>query len=275
VTALAQPLTWDADASAPTLLSDAVESDRLYFSLAATVEPLAGAELAWMPGLAHSSASVVVQRINPHAVLSGGPAFLDRIERRLSAMGTPVARLYLDRSSPAADAILTQAGYQARHELIFAGELRDGRCDGLEIRSVTSDADWHRKRAFHEETGARPDGHESTASDWVEMERRKCAAGGMLAFSAEIGGRMVGVCNALASAQLVRLKNIAVHPGHRRQGIGSRMLARVSQAVSPTGLPLCIYAVAGEAGEFLYRAIGLVELGRVVEWSKPLTVSEA
>jgi GNAT superfamily N-acetyltransferase len=256
-------------------LSDAVDSDRLYFSLAATVEPLAGAELAWMPGLAHSSASVVVQRISPYGVSSGGPAFLERIERRLSGMGTPVARLYLDQSCPAADAILVQAGYQARHELIFAGELRDARCDGLALRPVTSESDWHRKRDFHEETGERPDGHESTDSDWVEMERRKCAAGGMLAFSAEIGGRMVGVCNALASPQLIRLKNIAVHPEHRRQGIGSRMLALVADAVSPARLPVCIYAVADEAGEFLYRAIGLVELGRVVEWSKPLAVSQA
>jgi GNAT superfamily N-acetyltransferase len=275
VTALAQPLTWDADASAPTLLSDAVDSDRLYFSLAATVEPLAGAELAWMPGLAHSSASVVVQRIHPHAVSSGGPAFLERIERRLRGMGTPVARLYLDPSPAAADAILVQAGYQARHELIFAGELRTGPCDGLDIRPVTSDFDWRRKRAFHEETGERPDGHESIASDWVEMERRKCATGGMLAFSAEIEGRMVGVCNMLACRRLVRLKNIAVHSDHRRQGIGSRMLALVAAAVSPPRLPVCIYAVAGEAGEFLYRAIGLAELGRVVEWSKPLAASKA
>ena len=262
-------------ADARSLFEDAADSDRLYFSLAARTEPLAGAELAWIPGLSHLPGAVVLQGICAASVARGGTAMLERVEQRLEALGTPIARLYLQDRSAAAEAILLEAGYHERHELIFAGEAHAEPLDGLTLHAITTDSQWVRKKAFHEQTDERPDGHPCAASDWVEMERRKCAAGGMIAYYAEIGGEMVGVCGALPGARLTRVKNIAVHPAHRRRRIGSQMLALAARAVAGERLPICIYAVAGEAGELLYRAAGLVELGSVVEWSKPLIASEA
>ena len=68
---------------------------------------------------------------------------------------------------------------------------------------------------------------------------------------------------------LVRMKNIVVHPAHRRRSIGTAILSQVAAIGAERGVSeLCVFAVRGEAGELLYRAAGMKVVGTQVEWSK-------
>ena len=254
-------------------LASAIETDRRYFELGARIEPLPGAELAWMPGLASAPAGAVIQRVEPDAAVAAGPRWLAAAEQALSSVGAQTARIYLDRPNDALDPIFQAAGYEMREELIFCDELAPPE-PGLVLRPVESASDWERKLRLQTSMAQPPDGHSTPAPDWVALERRKCEAG-MEMYLAEWEGEAVGAIGALAGEGLLRLKNIAVHPAHRRKGVGLRMLGHLGAIARDRGISeQCVFAVRGEIGELLYRAAGMRVIGSVIEWSKRLGESD-
>ena len=257
------------DGLLPFALARAVETDRIYFEMGAQLEPLDGATLAWMPGLTGSPAAAVVQRVDPEAIVAGGEQWVEEIERAFARTGAVLARIYLDERHEAAGEVLRAAGYADRDELVFVHRLPDPPGD-LSLRPVASDSDWAAKLRFHRTVDETPDGHGNRAADWVELERRKCAAG-MDAFLAELDGAIVGAIGAVWGDGMVRTKNVVVHPDHRRRTIGKAMLCHIAAVGRARGVSeQCVMAVKGEAGELLYRAAGMEMVGAQVEWSKLL-----
>ena len=251
------------------LLARAIETDRDYFELGARTEQLPAAVLAWLPGLESAAPGAVVQRLEPAIVAEQGRRWLVETERALSRVGAAIARVYLEDRHARLDPLFRSAGYVDREELIFAHSF-EAPGAGLTLTRVKSEADWDRKLRLHQLISTPPDGHPTSASDWVALERRKCDAG-MEAYLVERDGVTVGAIGALRGNGVLRLKNIVVHPGCRRQGIGLGMLGHfgtrpLSQGISEQ----CVFAVRGEIGELLYRAAGMRQIGSVVEWSKPL-----
>jgi GNAT superfamily N-acetyltransferase len=107
----------------------------------------------------------------------------------------------------------------------------------------------------------------------VELERRK-AAHGLESYLAMLGGEAVGAIGAIRGESILRFKNILIHPDHRRRGLGRAMLNSLAALGRESGiLEQAVFAVRGNAGERLYRACGMRVVGTVVEWSKPLGVS--
>lgn len=260
-------------AGTASLLSRAIETDRIYFELAAEIEQLPGATLAWMPGLSASPAGAVVHRVNPAVIASLGTAWFVQVERRLADIGASLARIYLDARDRPADELLRSAGYDDRDELVFAHSLPEP-AEDIALRQVASEKDWARKLQFHENARSSPDGHGNRAADWVALERRKCS-GGMEAFLAEIDGEAVGAIGAIWGDGLLRLKNIVVHPGHRRHSIGRSMLSHVAAIGRGRGISeQCVLAVRGDAGEQFYRGAGMELIGAQVEWSKPIGAAQ-
>lgn len=258
-----------AEGLSPLALARAVETDRIYFEMGAELRQLAGATLAWMPGLTGSPAAAVIQRVDPEAVARGGERWVSDAERAFADTGGELVRIYLDGRYDGADEVLRQAGYSDRDELVFVHRLPDPP-PGLTLRAVTSEGDWQAKLRFHETVDETPDGHGNRAADWVELERRKCLAG-MDAFLAEQDGAIVGAVGAVWGDGIVRTKNVVVHPGHRRRTIGKAMLCHVAALGRARGVSeQCVMAVRGETGELLYRAAGMQMVGIQVEWSKPL-----
>lgn len=250
------------------LFERAADTDVAYFGMAAEIEQLPGAVLAWMPGLTSLAAGAVVQRVDSDAAARMGVRWVPEIESALEKVGAPLARVYLDEGSPASG-LLRQAGYAMRPELVFAHAM-DAVPGEVELRLVDSDEAWDLKKRLHEEADRTPDGHPSAASDWVELERRK-AAHGLQNYLAMLDGEVVGAIGAIRGDRILRFKNILIHPDHRRRGLGRAMLTALAALERESGiLEQAVFAVRGNAGERLYRACGMRVAGTVVEWSKPL-----
>ena len=255
----------------PTLFERAAATDAHYFEMAAQVDPLPGAALAWMSGLTGLAAGAVVQRVDGATAAKMGSGWVSEIEKALVKVGAPLARIYLEEGSPA-DSLLRGAGYAMRPELVFAHAFEEAPGDVVLLR-VGSDEDWEWKERLHRDADRTPDGHPSSASDWVELERRKTAHG-LESYLALFDGEVIGAIGAIRGDRILRFKNILIHPDHRRRGLGRAMLGSLAALGRESGiLEQAVFAVRGNAGERLYRACGMRAVGTVVEWSKPLGVS--
>ena len=262
----AQPV---ASLSDTPLIDRVIGTDRAYFELGARTRRIAGAMLAWMPGLAGCPAGAVVYRVDPDEVAAHGGHWVADIEAALAEVGARLARIYVDRRGTLVDELLRRAGFADRDEIAFVHEFPEP-TSGLTLTPVRSDADWQRKLDLHAAAEGPPDGHFIDASAYVKLERVKCAHG-MEMFLAECGGAVVATAGLIAGDGVARIKNIVVHPDHRRQRIGASLLANIAAIGRARGLPnLCLFALAGQTGERLYRALGMSIAGTQVEWSKPL-----
>lgn len=268
---MSEPLT-DVACIASALVR-AVETDRIYFEQSAELMGLAGATLAWMPGLTGSAAAAVIHRVDPQAIVDGGHGWIEEAEAKLAQAGAMLARIYLDERHFGAAEILRDTGYSCREELAFVGRLPDPPA-AMVLRPVVSEEEWRQKLSFHETVNETPDGHGNRAADWVELERRKCTAG-MSSFLAELDGAIVGAIGAVWGDNVVRAKNVVVHPAYRRRTIGKAMLCHIAAFGRARGVSeQCVMAVRGEAGELLYRAAGMQMVGFQVEWSKPIGTAQ-
>lgn len=250
-------------------LDRALESERVYFELGAEVESLAGAVLAWTPAFSATPAASVVHRVEPDAIIGQAVDWLANAESRLSSHGIKLARIYLHTRHPAMEGTLRDAGYVYREELLFTGNLPDPP-SVPSFHPVRTEEDWRRKQAFHEAVPESPDGHPNSAADLVGLEWHKCAHG-MDAFTAEIDGQIVGVAGTVWGDEVVRVKNVLIHPNHRRQSVATALLFHIAALGRARGInEQCLVALAGGAGEKLYRSLGMRQVGSCFEWSKRL-----
>ncbi len=251
-------------------LARALATERDYFELAAQVRLLPGATLAWMPAHAGSPAGAVIHRVDAATVAGLGTAWVIAALQALADAGAGLARIYCDGPDLAVDSLLCAAGFSSRRELVFVASLAD--IDGdLALVAVASEKDWARKRALHAAADASPDGHATSADDWVAIERAKCAQG-MDCFLAQRDGAVVGAVSAVWGEGMLRFKNLVVHPAYRRTAVASALLARLAAHGRDRGYgEQCALALAGEAGEMLYRSLGMAEAGSQIEWSRKLS----
>ena len=251
------------------LIERVIETDRAYFELGARTRQIAGATMAWTPGLEACPAGAVVYRVDADKVAAHGRQWVADVESALAEVGARLARIYLDRRGTIIDEWLRAAGYADRDEIAFVHNFGEP-TSLMTLSPVRTDADWQRKLNLHEVAEGPPDGHFISARDYVALERAKCAHG-MEMYLAECEGEAVATAGFIAGEGLARIKNIVVHPDHRRQGFGASILAHIAAVGRARGLPtLCLFALADEPGEQLYRALGMTIAGTQVEWSKPL-----
>ena len=251
------------------LIERVIQTDRAYFELGAKTRQLPGATLAWMPGLAGYPAGAVIYRVDAEVVEARGAQWVVDAEASLAEIGARLARIYVDRRGTGADDVLRAAGYADRDEIAFVHEFHQP-SSVLALSPVRTEADWRRKLALHEAAEGPPDGHFIEANDHVTLERVKCAHG-MEMFLAEYRGEAVATAGLIAGEGVLRIKNIVVHPDNRRQRFGASILANIAAIGHARGLPtLCLFALADEPGELLYRAVGMRVAGTQIEWSRPL-----
>ena len=75
--------------------------------------------------------------------------------------------------------------------------------------------------------------------------------------------RVAGYCVAWILFEHVHIQNLAVHPSHRRGGLGRRLLERAIEEGRARGARAALLEVrrSNEAAQSLYRTLGFVEAG--------------
>ena len=255
------------------------ESDRAYFELGARVSRIGPASIAWVPGLAHTPAGCVCQRVPSSAFQDRSPTgypppWLDEVESAHHARRNPIVRLYtLDFEGPRA--LLAASGYVCREEIGFAYQgPATARPRRIRLHPIETPLDWLEKLRLHEVSAEFSDGHAYLAREWVELERRKCLTGRMACFLIEYESEFHGSVCLMREGRAIRIKNLYLQPASRGHGIGSLALQEIFGAyVRSTDSAAVVYGVRGEPGEHLYRSQNMVEICSQYEWTRRIRVA--
>lgn len=260
-------------------LPDLLESDAVYFESDAECLHFDGGCIARMSGMESLAAGCVVQRIDAAAIGDKATDWLGDVEHRVAELGSPKARLYLQEEAPVLERSLVARGYRRADEIALlmqpdsetAAGARDERVTLLPIEDETA---WAAKLDIHRLIERGPDGHYSLADKWVELERRKSDQGYMKPYLICEDDSPAGAVNVAVWGNIVRLKNLVVHPGYRRRGIGRRAAARWAQLAAEHGKPAAgCFALEDSHALLMYQGAGFRPASRQTEWVKELNQS--
>jgi ribosomal-protein-alanine N-acetyltransferase len=84
-----------------------------------------------------------------------------------------------------------------------------------------------------------------------------------VALTREAPARVAGYCVVWIVFEHVHIQNLAVHPAHRRQGLGRLLLQRALEEGRARGASAALLEVrrSNDAAQRLYRSLGFVETG--------------
>ena len=251
-----------------------LRSDRNYFEAGAERVPFDGGTLWWMPRLQHVPAGCVVV---PDLPIRSPQSFAAEAARLSASVGATLVRFYALPGGADETAAFTAAGLAPSREQLVVHDsrlpLRDGdRAPAAEVRPIENAAGWIDKLELALTLDHLPDGKDAAASQWTELERRKCEAGYMDMWLIDVAGRVFGSFGIARAGSLLRLKNLVVHPDARRTGLGRVAVNFALERAREQGLAaLGAYALAGSAGSALYANCGFEIVGEQVEWTGTIT----
>ncbi len=210
-------------------------------------------------------------------VLDGGAAGPDArawvraAEAATREHGGRIVRVYLDAPVPELERELLTMGYDRRVEDIFvsppgaAPPPDDARLVPIAGRL------WQTARDLHSDSPIAPDGYLSSPDDWWALMRRKQEAGGMECYLIETGGRTRGTIGIVPMPDVLRIKNVFVHPDARGAGVGLAAVRAIwRDAVERGRDAVGVLGVRDTPGAALYDAAGLRPAGALIEWSRSL-----
>ena len=84
-----------------------------------------------------------------------------------------------------------------------------------------------------------------------------------VALTTDVPEQVAGYCVAWIVFEHIHIQNVAVHPVHRRQGLGRRLLMRALEEGRVRGAASALLEVrrSNEAAQSLYRAVGFLDAG--------------
>lgn len=199
---------------------------------------------------------------------------LAALEAGIQSAGGGERRLYVRRPGDALRLAAETGGFTATVEraMIRPGAASDATplADGVSIGEVVSHADWAEKSVFHDENQALPDGKSGQARAWVALERIKVDAGYMEAFLVRRGDRAIATFALARADGFVRVKNLVVDRRSRNAGVATLVLDWASAFAAVRGYPaIGLFALEGSAAHSLYGRCGFIEVGQIVEFSRP------
>ncbi len=107
------------------------------------------------------------------------------------------------------------------------------------------------------------------------MERRKHRSGYLRPYLIRAGGNVVGAVATAACGSILRMKNLAVDPAHRRRGIATATAVVFADLAAQQGFAAAgCFALEGEPGLVLYPRAGYREVARQTEWVRVLEDGE-
>lgn len=89
----------------------------------------------------------------------------------------------------------------------------------------------------------------------------------------EVAGQSAGRIVIDRNAGLVTLVDIALLPSHRRQGIGTKIIRRLSSEAAASGQAVQLSVIRGQPAARLYERLGFIKVGEtglhdVLEWRR-------
>lgn len=261
-----------ADAGVATLTGKLLASDRRYFAAGAEARPTPIGRLYWLAGLSHLPAGCVAfagpeTAHDPRQLRRG----LDELRYATEEVGGGHVRIYTYEEHAALRGVLIDAGFRGRDELAMLSTALDSAPEPtVTLVAVTDEAGWRVKLNMTKACAAAPDGHEMDPDAWCEMERCRCEGGAMRCYMIHRGGVIVGAVASMDMGELLRLKNLLVHPDHRGSGLGAAAtIALMHEARRLGKSALGCFALDGGAGERTYRNAGMTPVARQTEWLGP------
>lgn len=250
-------------------LETLLRSDVDYFRLGAEIRPLpGGGELYWMPGCQGLAAGCVAVHV-PRTAEDAPEPWIAGLEAAVRDVGAPLARLYLQSEQPRLGAALASRGYAKKVESAFLSAVQRSAptVEGL-IRQIRTARDWDEALRVFQEDEEGPDGYANTAEIWLELIQRKCASGQLSYGLIEDGEGVAGTVGWMVYPRMVRVKNLALRPGRRRNGTGANVVDHFHAWSATAGRLLGVFGIEASAGAQLYAKAGMVVAGSQEEWSK-------
>ena len=238
-------------------------NDRAYFRAGAVIETIGACRIVRVSSCPDLSTACVVECDSID---------LDNLRivwRRLAELNIFEFRTYLrgERQDDVLESLRCDLSVEAAYHAAVEEHAPRRIPDHIQIRPI-SRADDAIKIALLNEDSARPDGKDSPAKDYIELERIKIEAGYMKGFLIEVENEPAGFFTLSPQGDLVRMKNLFSAPRIRGAGCGSAIIAFAEQYALMTGRKhIGVFAIRGGAGERLYTRNGLKVVGAQTEYS--------
>lgn len=244
-----------------------------YFRAGSQAELLQGGELFCLAGFENLAGGCVL-----HNIVTGPPEpaaeqWLDTVEARFEAIGADFYRLYFVRLDSIPDIVLTRRGYQPVLEkgLVCQLDPSKARRSGSSLRPVADESAWHARRELYRLASTGPDGHDTRAGRFSELEKIKQQTGYMTSYLYHVDDFVVGAVSLAVKNGFARLKNLLVHPDYRGRGIGKQMVSQLKlEALEQGAVYLGAYAADRDAGFRTYLASGMREVTQQQGWTRLL-----
>jgi len=246
-------------------------SDVAYFRAAADNIHCHGGVLSHVPGFSGLSLACVLHSLDAIIDIN---TWVGQLEDHIAGLGMRWVRFYLQESSGAQREQLQKLGYRELVELGFATRLAGINHGDVALKPCSSETQWRQYTQLSIDSVGGPDGFDMVGDSYVRVSRLKVDAGYMKPYLAFLGDRFLGFVNLSMQGGFARCKNLLVHPQFRGKGVGAGIVnsAMMEARKHGAGYFGC-YAIAGEPSVELYRGLGMVEVTRQTEWSKPLDVA--
>lgn len=216
----------------------------------------------------------IIQRTPGYQSYYGGRAYYDdafdgdvdaaraATEAALAGDGPGYINLVWEVEEPGPVDIELRDGDELDHFIVLAGRALSASPpgpDGVEVRRLSSDADWARATDFAGRMAVIEWG--AGARDYTDWRyahyRRSVELWGGGFFAAFAGAEVVGCLGVVDGGDILRYQDVQVAPSYRRRGIARHLCAwAFERAGAGGGRPAIIVAQAGAVAEGMYRRLG-------------------
>ena len=250
------------------------DSERRYFAAGSINKRILNGTFSIVPGYSSLPSACLMHAVDGRRLPTDIGQWAQSLEEVFGKHGSRLCRLYVASEASPLQADLTASGYQSVKEVGLYTRLKSHQhihWPDARLRPIDQAHDWQRKAELYVEAQKGPDGHNMQGRAYAELERIKCEAGYMRSYLYWHEGQPVAAVSLAISARYARMKNVLVHPEHRGQGIGLRLVhALFAEAVRNGATELGAFAAEGGVGHKLYHRCGLRDITYQIEWTKPI-----
>lgn len=263
-----------ATTDSQTWLEDLFTSEYNYFETGSVIEQIQGCTLAWLPGVESLAAGSVIHRLQERNIDTAPEAWLAIVENRLTALGFERVRIYQRCQAENLERTLRQYDYQPSVEVALVAKAYNSSLEkavSIQLRAIESKQDWQARLALQKTLKQGPDGYQSPARLWVDMERLKSDLGYMEPYLVYKKGKVCGAVSIAPTGNILRLKNLLVAPEFRRQGIGREIaLSLRTVAYQRSFAAVACFAIDSAPSLMMYQQAGFTPISQQIEWVKSL-----